>query len=62
MADLRDPVSYGVTLHLLTPEFSLLPILHEFLLAIVIYLLVCEELDFETGGIQLLGGTLLFQE
>jgi hypothetical protein len=62
MADLRDPVSYGITFHLLAPEFCLLPILHEFLLAIVVHLLVREELDLEPGGLQLLGGTLFFQE
>jgi hypothetical protein len=62
VADLRDPVSYGITFHLLAPEFCLLPILHEFLLAIVVHLLVREELDLEPGGLQLLGGTLLFQE
>ena len=62
MADLRDPVSYGITFHLLAPEFCLLPVLHKFLLAIVVHLLVSEELDLEAGGLQLLGGTLLFQE
>jgi len=61
VTDLCDPVSYGITLHLLAPEFCLLPILHEFLLAIVIHLLVCEELDLEASGLQLLGGTLFFQ-
>jgi hypothetical protein len=62
VADLRDPVSYGITFHLLAPEFCLLPVLHEFLLAIVVNLLVREELDLEAGGLQLLGGTLLFQK
>lgn len=62
MADLRDPVSYGITFHLLAPEFCLLPILHKFLLAIVVHLLVREELDLEAGRLQLLGGALLLQK